>query len=83
MTQSWKDTSLMAKSALTALGVSLGTLFGQYASECLSERGVCSFNNPTLWLVWAAAFFGAWGAIAAVMWALNRHRQNHPGHESR
>jgi hypothetical protein len=83
MTTNPKKASVMATSALTALGVSLGTLLGQYARECLSEHGVCSFNNPTLWLVWAAAFLGAWAAIGAALWALNRHRQNHPGHELR
>jgi hypothetical protein len=83
MTQDRKKTSVMARSALIALGVSLGTLFGQYTRECLSERGVCSFINPIMWLVWLAAFLGAWAAIGAGLWALNRHRQNHPGHELR
>jgi hypothetical protein len=79
----WKQLSVAARSALIAAGVSLGALVGQLAGQCLSERGVCTFNNPTLLVYWAVTFFGAWAAIGAGLWALNRHRQNHPGHESR
>lgn len=78
-----KKTSVAARSALIAIGVSLGVLIGQFARECITGHGVCSFNSPTLWLIWAAAFLGAWGAIAVAMWGLERHRRNHAGNESR
>ena len=83
MTLIRKQSSVAARSALIAAGVSLGTLVGQLAGACLSERGVCTLNNPTLLVYWAVTFFGAWIVLALAMWALNRHRKNHPGHESR
>jgi hypothetical protein len=71
----WKQLPLAARSALIAAGVSLGILVGTIVGECLSERGVCSPNNPTLWLYGALAFFGAWIVLAAAMWALERDRR--------
>jgi hypothetical protein len=83
MAPTWKQLSVTVKSALIAGGVSLGTLVGRIGGECLSERGVCTLTNPTPFIYCAVTFFGGWLVLAAAMWALNRHRQNHPGHESR
>ena len=83
MAPAWKHLSVTARAALIAAGVSLGISVGQFAGQCLSERGACSLNNPTLFIYGAVTFLGAWAVIAAAIWALNRHRQNHPGHESR
>ena len=78
---SWKQLSVTAKSAFIAAAVSLGALVGQFSGQCLS-RGVCGLNNSTPFIYGAVTFFGAWVVLAVAMWALNRHRQNHPGHES-
>lgn len=83
MTTNSKDASLAKRSAFLALAVSLGISAGQYARECLPEHGVCTLNNPTLWIVWAVTFLAVWGVIGGAFWALERHRQNHPGHETR
>jgi hypothetical protein len=67
MANDWKQLPVAARSALIAAGVSLGIVAGTIVGECLSERGVCSLNSPTLWLYGAVAFFGAWIAIATAM----------------
>ncbi len=75
MIQGRKHLWMAGRSAVIAGGVSFGVLVGKFAGECLSERGVCSFNNPTLWLYWAVAFAGAWIVIAAATWALDWDRR--------
>ncbi len=83
MARHWKEVSLKVRSVVIALGVSAGLLLGQYAGRCLSGRGACTLDSPVLWGVWAVTFFAIWGASFAAMWALERHRRNHPGHETR
>jgi predicted MFS family arabinose efflux permease len=75
MANVWKRLPVAAKSALIAASVSVGILVGTVVGECLSERGVCSFNDPTLWLYGAVAFFGGWLVLATAMWALERDRR--------
>jgi len=83
MALAWRQLSVTAKSAFIAAAVSLGALVGQVLGQCLSARGACTLDNSSLFIYWAITFLGAWAVIAAAMWALNRHRRNHPEHESR
>jgi hypothetical protein len=78
----WKQLSVAKRSASIAAGISLGTLFGQLAGQCLSAHGVCTVDNSSAFIACAVTFFCAWAAISVVMGALERHRRNHPGHEA-
>jgi hypothetical protein len=83
MARTWREWSVTVRSAVIAGGVALGILVGRVVGGCLSERGACTLNNPTIFVYGAATFFGVWALAALAMWGLNRHRQNHPGHETR
>jgi hypothetical protein len=64
------------RSAIIALGVSLGTLVGGVFRECFhADRGECSATSSTLWLPWLASFIAAWAVIALATWALNVHAE--------
>jgi len=81
--RTWKELSVAARSALIAGGVALGALVGRVVGGCLSERGVCGLDGPSPFVYGAVTFFGAWAVLALALWALRRHRNNHPGHETR
>ena len=83
MARRWNQLSIPTRSALIAAGAALGTMGGRFAGGCLSEHGACTLNNPPMLMLGAAMFAGAWTIVAAALWAVERHRQNNPGHETR